>query len=241
MVLNLSIHNACRHRPPQQLLSASLDGPADEEKATTPSEQSQVRPLPLVPVQSRLINRLIQGLTIQLSVTAPPQKRIQVHLNKKDGWMVPTSTTTTDAAPKISKNMPPTRTGLSELTFANTRMLRNNNASNKKHVHFSAIHIREHAITVGDHDWCEGSLPIQLDWQHTATRSISLDDFEWQRERQGRTPRGRLPKLDFAQRKRLLRRVSGITEEDLLLLERQHIDSKYVTLHCSKTVTMYQR
>ena len=148
--------------------------------------------------------------------------------------------TTTHSAIKTTRKSTETpRIGSSEKAF--TKMRRQTIETNKKHVSFFAVHIREHALTVGDHEWCEGSLPIQLDWQHAATRSVPLDDFEWQRQRQGRVPRGRLPKVEFAQRKRLLRRVSGITEEDLLLLERQHIDSKYVTLHCSKTVTFYQR
>lgn len=108
-----------------------------------------------------------------------------------------------------------------------------------KRVQFSCIHFREHAMAVGDHDWCSGKLPLTLDWQHTSTRTINIEDFEWMRERQGRMPRGRLPSLCLAQRKRRLRRVSGITEEDLLLMEREYIESKYLQLHRSKTVTLF--
>jgi hypothetical protein len=108
-----------------------------------------------------------------------------------------------------------------------------------KRVKFSTVHIREHAVTVGDHDWCEGGLPITLDWKHTETRSIEIDDFEWIRERQGRAPRGRLPKLDYWQRKQLLHRVSGITEQDLKAMEHLVVDSKYVSLKRSKTVTKF--
>jgi hypothetical protein len=229
MVL-LSIYNAC-HRPPRQLLvSARLDG-TNELFSTVEKEQAKQRPPALESVKSHLslsqvtqIDRLLRNFTIGPSGAS--QEELIHEL------VVPLSD------PFATTQKSPPRTGLSERTFAKTRM-RKNEAS-RKHVNFSTVHIREHAVTVGNHDWCEGSLPIQLDWQHTGTRSIPLDDFEWQRQRQGRVPRGRLPKLDFAQRKRLLRRVSGIMEEDLLLLERQHIDSKYVTLHRSKTMTMYQ-
>lgn len=130
----------------------------------------------------------------------------------------------------------PLMTNMSDQAFARIRHHRT--LPKKKQVTFTHVHVREHAITVGDHDWCEGSLPIQLDWQHTPTHVIPVDDFEWRRERQGRTPRGRLPKLDPMQRKRLLRRVAGITEEDLFLLERQHIDSKYIALQRPKIVTL---
>ena len=46
-----------------------------------------------------------------------------------------------------------------------------------------------------------------------------IDDYENLRERQGRVPRGRLPKLNHDQRKQLLKQVGGISEEDLQLIE----------------------
>lgn len=234
MVL-LSIHSVCRQQRPrrqQLILSASLDNRADatDVDSTIGKSESKRRPPTLAPTPSRSIASR-QVTTIELSGASNGR------IIRKDPASIKSSTGRL-AATTTTKTSPPTRTGLSEQAFAAIRTQKNEIS---KHVRFSAIHIREHAITVGDHEWCEGSLPIQLDWQHSVTRSIPVDDFEWQRQRQGRVPRGRLPKLDFAQRKKLLRRVSGITEEDLLLMERQHIDSKYVTLHCSKTVTFYHR
>jgi hypothetical protein len=109
-----------------------------------------------------------------------------------------------------------------------------------RRVNFASVQIREHAITVGDHDWCEGSLPITLDWKHAKTKSMSIDDHEWMRDRQGRTPRGRLHKLEYWQRKQLLRRVSGITEQHLANMEKQKkVESMYVKLKRSKTVTIF--
>ncbi|KAL3902694.1 MAG: hypothetical protein SGILL_010733 [Bacillariaceae sp.] len=46
-----------------------------------------------------------------------------------------------------------------------------------------------------------------------------IDDYESLRERQGRVPRGRLPKLDHDQRKQLLKRVGNVSDEDLQLIE----------------------
>ncbi|KAL3924404.1 MAG: hypothetical protein SGILL_001065 [Bacillariaceae sp.] len=90
----------------------------------------------------------------------------------------------------------------------------------RKVVRFDAVHIREHSITVGDHDWCEGTLALTLDWPHTEQpKSMLISDYESLRERQGRTPRGRLPKLEHWQRKQILRRVGGISDEDLQLIE----------------------
>jgi hypothetical protein len=225
MMVLLSIHNAC-HRPHRLLIYASLDG-TNDVFSTVEMNEAKRRPPALEPVKSGLPVR--QETQIDCVVHNCTIKQSGVSHDK--------FTLLNDPSTIATKNSP-ARTGLSDRTFAKTRRQKNEAS---KHVNFSAVHIREHAITVGDHDWCQGSLPIQLDWQYASTRSIPLDDFEWLRQRQGRVPRGRLPKLDFAQRKRLLRRVSGITEEDLLLLERQHIDSKYVTLHLSKTVTLCQR
>lgn len=110
----------------------------------------------------------------------------------------------------------------------------------KKQVLFTYVHIREHAVTVGEHDWCEGDIPLTLDWKHAKTRSIEIDDFEWIRKRQGRTPRGRLPKLDYHQRKQLLHRVAGITEKHLQDTRCLVADTKYLRLvNRSKIVTIF--
>lgn len=126
--------------------------------------------------------------------------------------------------------------GLSELTFAKT----SNTKTKSKNVSFDKVSIREHSLTVGDTAWCkEGRRSIQLDWPHTVTRSIPIDDWEWQRHRQGRMPRGTLPRINLLDRTRLLRRVAGITEEDLFLAERQQFDAQYVAWHRSQMTTFY--
>lgn len=237
-MLLLSIPNESHNRP-LRLVSARLDGV--EEPKTTASRKSGEREIHWSPSASSLgksrltssqtlwIEDLIQDITIYDPNV--PRQRIGEKID------------TTESARPLSFQLDSANSAASPATttVADQALSRTRRKKSTKCVSFSAVHICEHAITVGDHDWCEGQLPIELDWKHTKIRSIPLDDFEWQRQRQGRTPRGRLPKLDYQHRKRLLRRVSGITEEDLLLLERQRIDSKYVTLHCSKTVTLFNK
>ena len=88
-----------------------------------------------------------------------------------------------------------------------------------KKVEFVTVQIREHAITVGEHDWCDGRLPLSLDWKHTETKVYHVDYYELVRDRKGRLPRGQLPKLDYYQRQLRLRRVSGYTQHDLEVME----------------------
>ena len=109
---------------------------------------------------------------------------------------------------------------------------------------FNLIRIREHSVTVGDHDWCEGQLPLTLDWMAASNEKIiPIDDYESSRCR-NRLPRGKLPKLDYWQRKSLLRRVAGLTERDMARLEqRRHkkiMVNSYADMKRSKTVTRFQ-
>lgn len=110
-----------------------------------------------------------------------------------------------------------------------------------KKVRFDAVHIREHSITLGDHEWCEDSLPITLDWPHSAqSKSMFVSAYEQLRERQGRVPRGRLPKLEHWQRKQLLKRVGCMTEEELQQIEEESANQNghchYKGLSRTKTV-----
>jgi hypothetical protein len=114
-----------------------------------------------------------------------------------------------------------------------------------KKVQFNSVHIREHSITIGDHDWCDGTLPLTLDWSHAESiKSMRIDDYENLRERQGRAPRGRLPRLDYWHRKQLLQRVGGISKEDIELLEYMEqgkVPSKYIRLQRTRTVTVFPK
>lgn len=91
-----------------------------------------------------------------------------------------------------------------------------------KFVRFDSVHIREHSVTVRDHDRRHGTIAVTLDWPHAgSSRSIALDEYESIRERQGRTPRGRLRRIGHWRRKQLLLCVGGNIEDSNLLECRQ--------------------
>jgi hypothetical protein len=87
--------------------------------------------------------------------------------------------------------------------------------STTKSVRFDSVHIREHSITVRDLDGIKGTITVTLDWPHTlSSRSLKLDEYESIRQRQGRSPRGRLRKIQHWRRKQLVRQVGGFTKYD---------------------------
>jgi hypothetical protein len=108
-----------------------------------------------------------------------------------------------------------------------------------RNVHFDAVHIREHTVTLGDHEWCEGALAVTLDWPHTSKpKSMLIHDYESMRERQGRVPRGRLPKLEHHQRKQLLQRVGGLSEDEINSHVQQHLQDEHAYAGLSRTKTV---
>jgi hypothetical protein len=111
-----------------------------------------------------------------------------------------------------------------------------------KSVHFDCVKVREHSLTVGDHDWCEGRLPLCLDWKHTPEISYNLDWYEHERMLQGRTPRGRLPRLNYYQRKSRLRCVAGLSERDMERFERGRVRYPILgSIRKSQTIAMFSK
>jgi hypothetical protein len=107
-------------------------------------------------------------------------------------------------------------------------------------VRFDSIHIREHSVTIGDHDWCDGTLAITLDWPHTETTlSIAVDDYEAIRDRTGRSPAGRPRKLSHWERKQLLHRIGGIPYDDLDLFESTERTCKAQTEKLKRSTTSH--
>jgi hypothetical protein len=49
-----------------------------------------------------------------------------------------------------------------------------------KRVQFTTVHVREHAVTLGDHPLAE-SYPICLDWAHAPVQVMRVDDYEAKR------------------------------------------------------------
>jgi hypothetical protein len=143
---------------------------------------------------------------------------------------------TTSIKPAVSK------TSNAQVRTTNTTILRKRPSNNKntRRICFDSVHIREHSVTLGDHDWCEGTLAVTLDWPHVATpKSMPITDYESMRQRQGRVPRGCLPKLEHWQRKQLLLRVGGMNEEvveNIESVEHDHHHHSYSGLPRTKTV-----
>jgi hypothetical protein len=97
----------------------------------------------------------------------------------------------------------------------------------KKNVSFSSfLEIREHSVTVGDHPCCE-ALPLSLAWEHATANKVPFDDFESVRAMHRRPSREL--RLSYDERKNILRRIAGFSDEDLT---QAHAESRQeFTLH----------
>jgi hypothetical protein len=91
----------------------------------------------------------------------------------------------------------------------------------QRRVQFAKVQIREYALTLGDHPWCENGFPLSLDWKFASRQDVSIDDFEHDRMSGecDRSPR----RLDIWERRNLLRRVSGYSTSELNGLERSRM------------------
>ena len=74
-----------------------------------------------------------------------------------------------DTAPNGSKRMP------CHLIKEETRPMKN---SNRRHVHFGVVLVREHSLTIGDHPMCNDPLPLTLDWMHTDEQQYDINIYE---------------------------------------------------------------
>mmetsp|Transcript_1718 Transcript_1718/g.2370 ORF Transcript_1718/g.2370 Transcript_1718/m.2370 type:complete len:223 (-) Transcript_1718:147-815(-) len=88
----------------------------------------------------------------------------------------------------------------------------------KKKVSFSNLEIREYSVVFGDHPSCE-NLPLSLGWGHSEDEIIDLN--AWEHSRAGYRRHGYELKLSFFERKNILKRVGGMSESDLVELERE--------------------
>ena len=83
-------------------------------------------------------------------------------------------------------------------------------SQNSKRVSFSAsLEIRTHSLTLGDHPFCS-ALPLQLGWEYDDTELVNLDMYE-----QHKAFRGKVNRLTYLERKNLLKRVSGMSDQDI--------------------------
>ena len=85
----------------------------------------------------------------------------------------------------------------------------------KKHVSFTALHIRMHAIILGDHPCCTIGLPLTLDWTVESEVSVDLEQYEATRERRRSRTEMRLSLED----RRVL--LSDISDSDVRRVQRK--------------------
>jgi hypothetical protein len=88
----------------------------------------------------------------------------------------------------------------------------------KKTVSFDTVEVREYGLIVGDSEDVVDGFPLMLDWCHTESVKMSVDEHEDQAKTLGRG--GPIEELDAHQR-RLRLRAMGFTEAQLRLAERR--------------------
>lgn len=81
----------------------------------------------------------------------------------------------------------------------------------RRRLHFNdKVEVREYAVTVGEHPFCDDALPLQLDWQYAAAVYRHIDcsknrGFYYQAP----------PRLSLVMRRRRLKEVSNFTDAAL--------------------------
>eukprot|EP00536_Pseudo-nitzschia_multiseries_P005974 jgi/Psemu1/303754/fgenesh1_kg.121_\ len=83
----------------------------------------------------------------------------------------------------------------------------------KKRVAFDVVIIRSYQQTMGDNPGVSYGPPIQLDWDYEEHENIDIDEYEIARGHSRRTMRQMV--MNYYQRKSLLKREYGFTEEEL--------------------------
>jgi hypothetical protein len=81
-----------------------------------------------------------------------------------------------------------------------------------KHVGFANVHVREYAVTVGDHPCCSMGYPLTLDWQYDEAQTTSVDRYEAQRAPHRTRDQMR---TTAAHRMRLVSEESGLSDAEL--------------------------
>ena len=95
---------------------------------------------------------------------------------------------------------------------------KNNNHRRGKTVSFSNLEIRDYSIVIGDHPFCD-KLPLSLGWSHSPQSTVvPIDTYEDCRG--PRKDRSNL-RMTYFERKNVLKRISGLTEKDIIRQERR--------------------
>mmetsp|Transcript_14263 Transcript_14263/g.23619 ORF Transcript_14263/g.23619 Transcript_14263/m.23619 type:complete len:183 (-) Transcript_14263:173-721(-) len=91
-----------------------------------------------------------------------------------------------------------------------------------KRVCFSTVEVREYSLTIGDHPLCRDGLPITLDWKYNEESTFLNIPYENRTLKQDSFPK----RLDYDERLARLQRVTGITENHMLLIQNHRMWSR---------------
>jgi hypothetical protein len=89
------------------------------------------------------------------------------------------------------------------------------NQFQKKQIRFGTVEIREYGVTVGANTGCRDSCPIQLTWQHAPSKIRDIFASNGKSSKVNKF----VKRLSIAERRALISRVQGISEESVLQME----------------------
>lgn len=82
----------------------------------------------------------------------------------------------------------------------------------KRNVSFTNLCVRQYGLTLGDNPAVSFGPPLSLTWEYEEERQIGLEDYEAQR---GKRRTSRQFNLNYVDRRRILEKDGGFTEEEL--------------------------
>jgi hypothetical protein len=85
----------------------------------------------------------------------------------------------------------------------------------RRQVQFSVVQVREYERIIGDHPDVRVGPPLSLDWKYEERKPLPLDDYERSRISKGNY------RLSSITRKNMLLHVLGISEEEILNVEKE--------------------
>lgn len=87
-------------------------------------------------------------------------------------------------------------------------------SSEGKKVHFGSLEMRNYEVVLGDHPDCSSGPPISLGWAYAESNPISVERYEEIKPSSSRRSMDQL-ELNYFVRKRMLRRESLVSDEDM--------------------------
>ena len=100
-------------------------------------------------------------------------------------------------------------------TLADHHHYLSNSVCEKKRVSWDRIHIREFALIVGDHPFCQDGLPVSLDWHHADNTELGKKITCLEPLSERRTSYTFPKRLSYEERRERICSVSGLTDDQV--------------------------